>query len=71
MIQKDVLIIGLLTVIGVGVLAHAFFPRYEWRTVDHKDGVTLVIYDRWAGRFQRAVYDDAGHLNVMPVYAPF
>jgi len=71
MIQKDVVIIALLAVLGAGVLAHAFFPRYEWRTIEHKDGITVVIYDRWAGRFQQAVYDDAGHLNVRPVFSPF
>ena len=58
-------------VIGLGVVAHAFFPRFEWRTMKVDNGVSIVIFDRWSGRFQRAVYDDKGGLNVMGVYAPF
>ena len=71
MIQKDVLIVGLLVVVAVGLLAHAFFPRYDWRTVQKDDSVSIIVYDRWSGRFQRAVYDDKGSLNVMGVYSPF
>jgi hypothetical protein len=70
-IQKDVLIVGLLVVVAVGLLAHAFFPRYDWRTVQKDDSVSIIVYDRWSGRFQRAVYDDKGSLNVMGVYSPF
>ena len=33
--------------------------------------VSIVVYDRWTGRMQRAVYDDKGELNVMGVYTPF
>jgi hypothetical protein len=29
------------------------------------------VYDRWGGRFQRAVYDQSGKLKVMDVYTPF
>ena len=69
--EKDLWKYLLVTVIGVALLAHVFFPRYEWRVVDNPGAVTVVIYDRWTGRFQRAVYDDKGGLNVMGVYTPF
>lgn len=54
----------------LGLFAHAFFPRYEWRSVN-PDGTALVVYDRWSGRFQRAVYDESGRVKPMDVYAPF
>jgi len=73
MSQKDIVVIGLLVAIAAGLLAHAFFPRYEWRTIQDGSGATIsiVVYDRWAGRFQRAVYDDKGNLNAMGVFTPF
>ena len=71
MIQKDVLVVGLLIVIAIGLLSHAFFPRYDYRTVQNDKSVSIIIYDRWSGRFQRAVYEDNGGLNVMGVYTPF
>jgi hypothetical protein len=58
---------------GLAVLAlfaHALFPRYDWRTVN-PDGTALVIYDRWSGRFQRAVYDGSGRVKAMDVFTPF
>ena len=69
--EKDLwkLLVGIL--IGVALLAHVFFPRYEWRTVQGQGTVTVVVYDRWSGRFQRATYADQGGLNVMDVYTPF
>jgi hypothetical protein len=70
-IHKDVLIVALLVVIAIGLLSHAFFPRYDWRTVQKDDGISIIVYDRWSGRFQRAVFDDKGSLNVMGVYSPF
>jgi hypothetical protein len=62
---------ALLGVIVAAIAAHAFLPRYEWRTVTGTSSVTIVVYDRWTGRIQRAVYDDKGGLNVMGVYTPF
>ena len=61
----------LVAVIAAAVLLHAFFPRYEWRSMDRDGSVSIVVYDRWTGRFQRAVYDDKGGLNVMGAYMPF
>jgi len=71
MSQKDIVVIGLLIAIASGLLAHAFFPRYEWRTIQDGSTINLVVYDRWAGRFQRAVYDEKGNLNAMGVFTPF
>jgi hypothetical protein len=68
---RDSLTYALLAVIGMALLAHAFFPRYEWRTIDQTGSVSVVVFDRWTGRFQRAVYDDKGGLNVMSVFTPF
>ena len=70
-LQRQILLIGLLIVIAVGLLAHAFFPRFEWRTVQNDHSISVVVYDRWTGQFQRAVYDDSGSLNVMGPFKPF
>ena len=69
--QKELWKLALVAAIAVALLAHAFFPRYEWRTLSETGSVTVVVYDRWTGRFQRAVYDDKGGLNVMGVFTPF
>ncbi len=68
----DRFIIGaVIAALAVAALfVHAVFPRYEWRTVN-ADGSALVVYDRWSGRFQRAVYDEAGRVKPMDVYTPF
>ena len=71
MFQKELLTYGLLIVVGAALLAHGFFPRYDWRPVEGPGSVSIVVYDRWTGRFQRAVYDDKGGLNVMGVFTPF
>jgi hypothetical protein len=71
MIRNEILVIGLLIALAAGLLAHAFFPRYDWRTVEQNGSTSLIVYDRWGGRFQRAVYKDDGSLNVMSVYTPF
>jgi hypothetical protein len=63
--------VALVAVLAVAVLLHAFFPRHEWRSSNQGGSVSVVVYDRWTGRFQRAVYDDKGNLNVMGAYSPF
>jgi hypothetical protein len=70
-IQKDVLVVASLIVIAGGLLAPAFFPRYDYRTVQNDKSISIIVYDRWAGRFQRAVFGDNGDLNVMGAYSPF
>jgi hypothetical protein len=71
MTEKDAWWWALLGVIVLAIFAHAYLPRYEWRTITQTGSVSIVIYDRWTGRMQRAVYDDKGSLNVMGVYTPF
>jgi len=54
----------------LALFAHTFFPRYEFRSVN-PGGTAIVVYDRWSGRFQRAVYDESGRVKPMDVYTPF
>jgi hypothetical protein len=68
---KEALGFALLGVIALGIFAHAFLPRYEWREVRETSAISIIVYDRWTGRMQRAVYQDTGGLNVMGVYTPF
>ena len=68
---KEALGFALLGVIVLGILAHAFLPRYEWREVREPNSVSIIVYDKWTGRMQRAVYGDNGSLNLMGVYTPF
>lgn len=65
---KDWLIIALLA-IAAALVFHALVPRYEWQV--ESDGATVVVYDRWQGRFQRADFQDDGTLRSWPVYVPF
>jgi hypothetical protein len=69
--SKELLGVALLGVIVLGIFAHAFLPRYEWRAVPAASAINIIVYDRWTGRMQRAVYDDKNGLNVMGVYSPF
>lgn len=62
---------ALVGAIVLGVFAHAFLPRYELRDVREPNAVSIIVYDKWTGRIQRAVYGDNGSLNVMGVYTPF
>ena len=68
---KEALGFALLFVVALGILAHAFMPRYEWREVRDVNSISIIIADKWTGRMQRAVFDDKGGLNVMGVYTPF
>ena len=69
--NQDVRWFAALGVIVLVVLAFIYCPRYEWRTVSDAGSVSIIVYDRWTGRLQRAVYDNSGNLNVMNVYVPF
>jgi hypothetical protein len=55
----------------LAIFAHSFLPRYDWREVKDANTLSIVVYDKWTGRMQRAVYSDKGDLNVMGVYTPF
>jgi hypothetical protein len=70
--NQDVRWFVALGVIVLLVFAYIFLPRYEWRTIrDSSNAVSIIVYDRWTGRMQRAVYDNAGQLHVNNVYVPF
>jgi hypothetical protein len=71
MTQRDAWWWAALAVVALGIFAHAYLPRYDWREVREPNSISVVVYDKWTGRMQRAVYDDKGGLNVMTVYTPF
>ena len=71
MTQLDAWRWALLGAVLLAIFAYAFLPRYEWREVKDASTLSIVVYDKWTGRMQRAVYDDKGGLNVMGVYTPF
>ena len=66
--MKDWLIIALLAV-AAGLVFHAVFPRYEWTV--QADGTSVVVFDRWQGRFRRADFQNDGTLKGWPVYVSF
>lgn len=69
--DRNVRWFALLAVIVFATFVHAMLPRYEWKTIGDDQSVSIVTYDRWTGRMQRAVYDNNGALNVMGAYTPF
>jgi hypothetical protein len=69
--NQDIRWFTALGVIVLVVFAYIFLPRYEWRTLGEGASVSIVVYDRWTGRMQRAVYDGGGELHVNSVYMPF
>jgi hypothetical protein len=68
--QKEILTMIIGGLIGVGLILHAVFPRYEWRVMG-ENGAVVVVYDRWANYIQRAVYDDQGHVKPGDPFKPF
>ncbi|HZR25784.1 MAG TPA: hypothetical protein VFA59_19450 [Vicinamibacterales bacterium] len=71
MTPKDLWQWALIVVLLLSVLAFRMLPRYEYQAVQQGNAVSVVVYDRWTGRLQRAIYADNGNLNVMGVYTPF
>ena len=71
MTQRDAFWWALLGVIVLAIFAHVFLPRYEWREVRDPGAISIIMFDKWTGRVQRAVYDDKAGLSVMGVYTPF
>ena len=69
--NQDVRWFAALGVIVLVVFAYLLLPRFEWRTVNDANSVSVIVYDRWTGRLQRAVYGNDGSLNVMGAYVPF
>jgi hypothetical protein len=70
MTQKDLVTLAAAALVGLGLLVHALFPRYEWRVIGD-DGAIIVVYDRWSNYLQRAVYDDQGHVKPNEPFKPF
>lgn len=70
MSQKEILALVVGGLIGVGLILHAVFPRYEWRVIG-ENGAVVVVYDRWSNYLQRAVYDDQGHVKPNDPFKPF
>ena len=71
MTQRDAFWWALLGVIVLAIFAHVFLPRYEWREVRDPGAISIIMFDKWTGRVQRAIYDDKAGLSVMSVYTPF
>ena len=71
MVWNEISKYALIVVIVGAALVHALFPRDDWRPVESSGSVSIVVFDRWTGYFQRDVYDDKGDLNVMGVFTPF
>lgn len=70
MTQKEILALAVGALIGVGLILHAVFPRYEWRVIGD-NGSVIVVYDRWSNYLQRAVYDEQGHVKPNDPFKPF
>ena len=68
--QKDLWKLVLACGFVIVLILHAIFPRYEWRTFGD-NGSVIVVYDRWANYFQRAVYDEHGKVTPMDPFKPF
>jgi hypothetical protein len=71
MTQKDAWWWAFLGVLVAAIFAHALLPRYDWKEVRDPNSVSVLVYDKWTGRMQRAIYDDKGQLSVLNVYVPF
>ena len=55
--------------IAAALFMQAVFPRYQFYVLE--DGQAMIIYDRWAGRFQRTNYDANGEPTLTRVLTPF
>ena len=69
--NQDVRWFVALGVLLIAVFAYIYMPRYDIRTLGDANAVTVIVIDRWTGRIQHAVYDNAGKLHVNDVYVPF
>lgn len=57
-------------IIAVAIVLHAMLPRYSFTTVG-QDGAVVLVFDRWTGQFQRAIYGPDGEPRVSSVVRPF
>jgi hypothetical protein len=69
--NQDIRWFSMLGVVILVAFVYALVPRYEFKTTSDEKSVSVIVYDRWTGRFQRAVYDNSGGLNIMGAYTPF
>jgi len=69
--NQDVRWFAALAVIVLVAFAYILLPRYEWKALNDANSVSVIVYDKWTGRLQRAVYANDGGLNVMGPYDPF
>jgi hypothetical protein len=53
--------------IALAIGLHGIMPRYEFSS----NGSSVVVYDRWTGRFQRATYNEQGEPTLSQVVRPF
>jgi hypothetical protein len=70
MSQKEIVTLVAAGLVALGLIVHALFPRYEWRTSGDNAAV-IIVYDRWSNFVQRAVYDDQGHVKPGDPFKPF
>jgi hypothetical protein len=68
--QRELVTLVAAALIALGLIVHALFPRYEWRTAGDT-GAVIIVYDRWSNFIQRAVYDDQGHVKPGDPFKPF
>ncbi len=66
--MKDSLIIALLA-LTAALVFFALFPRYDWNV--EQQGTSMIVFDRWQGRFQRAAFQEDGTLRSWDVFTPF
>jgi hypothetical protein len=59
------------TILSIGLVMHAIFPRYEFSRGDAGDGIVVFVFDTWTGAFQRVDYSATGEPNATPVVRPF
>ena len=57
-------------IVGVAIVLHALFPRYEM-TTHGSTGDAVVVFDRWTGQFQRAMFGTDGQPQTSVVVRPF
>jgi hypothetical protein len=63
-------IVAAAVILAAGITLHSLFPRYE--LIPHGgDGTVVVVFDRWTGQFQRAVYGPDGEPQTSVVVRPF
>jgi hypothetical protein len=56
--------------LALAIVLHAIFPRYEYNMIG-ANGEAMMIYDKWANRFQLAVYDKDHQPTLTRIVYPF